>query len=49
MLLVNKNGIVTQVWLGKLAGDKQEEALKTILGARSIKSATAAAALHRDS
>ncbi len=30
MLLVNKDGIVTQTWVGKLAPDKQEQALKVI-------------------
>ncbi len=30
MLLVNSHGIVTQTWVGKLAADKQAQALKTI-------------------
>ncbi len=30
MLLVNKNGIVTQAWVGKLPVDKQDQVLKTI-------------------
>lgn len=34
MLLVNKDGIVMQTWVGKLAPDKQEEALNAILGGR---------------
>ncbi len=38
MLLVNSKGIVTQTWVGKLAPDKQEEALKTIGEVRANKS-----------
>ena len=34
MLLVNKDGIVMQTWVGKLAPDKQEEALNAILDGR---------------
>ncbi len=30
LLLVNSNGVVMQTWVGKLAPDKQDQALKTI-------------------
>jgi len=35
MLLLNNSGIVMETWVGKLAPDEQEEAVKTILGVRS--------------
>lgn len=41
MLLVNGNGIVAQTWVGKLAPEKEGEALRIILGARSAAVATA--------
>ncbi len=34
LLLVNRDGIVRRTWIGKLAPDKQEEALNAILDAR---------------
>ena len=33
LLLLNRNGIVVDTWVGKLASDKQTEALQAILRA----------------
>lgn len=35
LLLLNRNGVVVDTWVGKLAPDKQTEALQAILRARA--------------